>query len=71
MCVCASSVCVVRYLQRLDWPLHKAECKIVGGGKLEFKILGGGSLARLTLRALTRDTQHFCSRKRQLLNNVM
>ncbi|XP_064395526.1 histone-lysine N-methyltransferase SMYD3-like [Halichondria panicea] len=40
--------------QRLDWPLHKTECKGVRGGKAT-------PLVRLALRALTRDTQHLCS----------
>ncbi|XP_064395293.1 histone-lysine N-methyltransferase SMYD3-like [Halichondria panicea] len=54
--------------QRLDWPLHKTECKGVRSGKAT-------PLIRLALRALKRDTQHLCSlpddflwsRKSQLL----
>ncbi|XP_064395575.1 histone-lysine N-methyltransferase SMYD3-like [Halichondria panicea] len=40
--------------QRLDWPLHKTECKGVKGEKAT-------PFVRLALRALTRDIQHLCS----------
>ena len=54
--MCVLSVMFYATLQRLDWPLHKTECKVVRGGKAT-------PLVRLALRALTRDTQHLCSRK--------
>ncbi|XP_064383603.1 histone-lysine N-methyltransferase SMYD3-like isoform X2 [Halichondria panicea] len=40
--------------QRLDWLLHKTECKGVKGEKAT-------PFVRLALRALTRDIQHLCS----------
>ncbi len=65
-CVCLDacvsfSVCYAT-LQRLDWPLHKTECEGVSG----LSRTRAAPFVRLVLRALTRDTQHLCSRKQQL-----
>ena len=55
MCVrvCVFSVCCT---QKLDLPLHEAECDSVKG-------VEATSLVRLALRALTRNTKHLYSRK--------